>query len=260
MEKYLFKTDIAQRYRDGEFITQIARDEGCVASTVFERLKERGIKMRKRNLYRRTHFKTDVVKRYKNGESGVQIARSEGCGTNVVYNRLKEAKVEMRSIPKANKFRFKTDITKRYKDGESGVQIAKSECCSPTTVYCRLKEKGVNVKQVHRGAGSFKTLIKAYQNGAKQRNLKWGLSDEEARKLFGSNCYYCGIAPFLYAYRFLYNGIDRLDNKKGYTKENCVTSCKWCNFAKRDRSLEEFTAWIKRACKYQREKDNLCNK
>lgn len=31
----------------------------------------------------------------------------------------------------------------------------------------------------------------------------------------------------------MYNGVDRVDNEKGYTKENCVPSCGSCNFKKK---------------------------
>jgi 5-methylcytosine-specific restriction endonuclease McrA len=30
-------------------------------------------------------------------------------------------------------------------------------------------------------------------------------------------------------FTFLYSGIDRKDNEKGYTEENCVPCCKRCN-------------------------------
>ena len=68
-------------------------------------------------------------------------------------------------------------------------------------------------------------------------------------------CFYCGRNPFLkrYAYhRTRYskgiktdesgylNGIDRVNPKKGYTKENCVPCCKICNIAKSDLSQSEF--------------------
>ena len=39
---------------------------------------------------------------------------------------------------------------------------------------------------------------------------------------------------------FIYNCLDRIDNSKGHTVENCVASCKFCNYAKRERSLDEF--------------------
>ena len=42
------------------------------------------------------------------------------------------------------------------------------------------------------------------------------------------------------------NGIDRLDSSIGYTKENTVSCCKYCNTAKNTMNRDEFIAWIKR--------------
>lgn len=39
---------------------------------------------------------------------------------------------------------------------------------------------------------------------------------------------------------FIYNGLDRVDNTKSHTKENCVPCCKYCNYAKRNLTIEEF--------------------
>jgi len=43
-----------------------------------------------------------------------------------------------------------------------------------------------------------------------------------------------------------YNGIDRIDNLKGYLKNNIVPCCKFCNTAKSSMSQTEFKEWINR--------------
>lgn len=43
---------------------------------------------------------------------------------------------------------------------------------------------------------------------------------------------------------FKYNGIDRVDNSKGYTITNCVTCCKTCNSAKSNMTTSNFLEWI----------------
>ena len=43
---------------------------------------------------------------------------------------------------------------------------------------------------------------------------------------------------------FTYNGLDRIDSTKPHSKENCVACCKYCNYAKRERTVEEFKAWL----------------
>ena len=74
------------------------------------------------------------------------------------------------------------------------------------------------------------------------------------------NCYYCGIEPYIKTDRtktnrsngeYIYNGIDRKDNKKGYILDNCVPCCKICNRMKSDMTYEEFINHIKKIFNYQ---------
>ena len=46
------------------------------------------------------------------------------------------------------------------------------------------------------------------------------------------------------------NGIDRIDSNVGYTKENSVSCCKYCNFAKHTMSEDDFYKWIRRVYEY----------
>jgi hypothetical protein len=95
-------------------------------------------------------------------------------------------------------------------------------------------------------------LYYRYKREAKNRNLSFDLSLDQFTKLINQNCYYCGIQPkqSMKSVGFngiiLYNGIDRVDNIKGYTFDNCVTCCKHCNTAKMAMSLNEFREWVGR--------------
>lgn len=46
------------------------------------------------------------------------------------------------------------------------------------------------------------------------------------------------------------NGIDRIDPSVGYTKENSVSCCKYCNFAKHTMNEDDFYKWIRRVYEY----------
>lgn len=46
------------------------------------------------------------------------------------------------------------------------------------------------------------------------------------------------------------NGIDRIDSKIGYTSENTVPCCKYCNTAKSTMSQSDFMKWVKRVYDY----------
>ncbi len=67
-----------------------------------------------------------------------------------------------------------------------------------------------------------------YQNGAKYRGIPFELSPEEGLTLFGQPCFYCKEPSTPTALM----GIDRSDNEKGYTIENCVPCCAACNAIK----------------------------
>jgi hypothetical protein len=97
------------------------------------------------------------------------------------------------------------------------------------------------------GNPAFRTLLRRYKGGAKDRSIKWTLTDEEFLGLTSSPCFYTGRLPSSESRSeksnlglYLYNGIDRLDSSKGYTKDNCVPCCKQANFAKHTQSFDEF--------------------
>jgi len=50
------------------------------------------------------------------------------------------------------------------------------------------------------------------------------------------------------------DGVDRVDNTKGYTKENCVPCCKICNRLKSDLTKEEFEEYQKRVKEFNKNK------
>lgn len=86
-----------------------------------------------------------------------------------------------------------------------------------------------------------------YKSNAKSRGLSWELSDEQFLEIVTKKCNYCGHSQD-------YNGIDRLDSTKGYTIDNCVPCCSWCNTMKLDYSESEFLAHIIQIYNFQLEK------
>lgn len=92
---------------------------------------------------------------------------------------------------------------------------------------------------------TFKDVYREYVKKSKEREIDFEISLEDASKLFIQNCHYCNRAPLNCRKRdsgiiVYYQGIDRIDNTKGYTLENIVPCCKYCNSFKNDRSAEEF--------------------
>lgn len=97
-------------------------------------------------------------------------------------------------------------------------------------------------------------------NQAKKRGLSMTLTNDELTVLWKSNCHYCGVQPsnVMRAVTkqgveeiFIYSGLDRLDNTRGYETGNVVACCKVCNRAKSDMPMEEFLEWMERLNAYQ---------
>lgn len=105
------------------------------------------------------------------------------------------------------------------------------------------------------GEASFNTIIRDYKYRCKRKHTEFSLDKEDFRKLITGNCFYCGKEPNQkrdnpnYLGEFIYNGIDRLDNTKGYTIENCVTCCRKCNTMKGNLNFDEFKTLIQTICK-----------
>lgn len=89
------------------------------------------------------------------------------------------------------------------------------------------------------------------------------LTMDDVKTLVFAPCHYCGqIGGREYrdydrkAHRRIsdttiqYNGIDRIDSTKGYTRANVVPCCWDCNRAKGNLPLEQFHAWLQRVYKH----------
>lgn len=111
------------------------------------------------------------------------------------------------------------------------------------------------------GEASFNALYAQYRSNARnggcgEPNKTFTLSQEDSKKLFRGNCFYCGEPPSRayhpsrrYNGEFICNGIDRMDNTKGYTVENCVSCCSFCNYTKNNTSFVTFIEWIRKVHK-----------
>lgn len=98
------------------------------------------------------------------------------------------------------------------------------------------------------GKASFNGVYNQYKKNARYRNHIFNLSKYDFLRLILDNCFYCNYPPsnkLTTKYEiFLYSGIDRIDNSKDYTIDNCVPCCKFCNLAKGTSSVNDFVSWI----------------
>ena len=102
------------------------------------------------------------------------------------------------------------------------------------------------------GMAVFNSLFLTWRSMAKQRDYVWELDKEQVRSFTKQPCHYCGVEPSQVSRKkdnngdYIYNGIDRINNAKGYSIDNVVSCCMWCNRAKSTRTEDEFYTWIKR--------------
>ena len=82
-----------------------------------------------------------------------------------------------------------------------------------------------------------KVKLQEYKCRAKSKNIEWKISKSHALSLFNTQCYYCNDLCQM-------NGIDRLDNSKGYVKENVAACCAMCNMMKATHTVAEFIDMI----------------
>ena len=116
--------------------------------------------------------------------------------------------------------------------------------------------KGKN-RRLAKGEAAFNALFGNRKRDAKRRGLEWRLTKEQVHRLSKQNCHYCGAEPsqsFVMSHingEYVYNGLDRVDNTKGYVIDNVVPCCFNCNYSKGTRTASEYKAWIDRSYKFQ---------
>ena len=112
-------------------------------------------------------------------------------------------------------------------------------------------------------------LLKVQYSHLKRRDKNKGffetLTLDEFSVLSKSPCNYCGLEyskeiedrlnesksqKRLSDHVLKCNGIDRVDSSKGYTLENSVPCCKYCNMAKHTMTSTEFYAWVRRVYEF----------
>ena len=101
-----------------------------------------------------------------------------------------------------------------------------------------------NYRKLPDGIAARNIVYRHYIWGATSRGHEFSITIEEFERLTKQRCYYCGANPGTTEISsfgtgdYLYNGIDRIDNAKGYFIENCVPCCHTCNTLKGTCTIE----------------------
>ena len=113
-------------------------------------------------------------------------------------------------------------------------------------------------------AGEVNSVMANYITSARRRGHAWNVTRDTLASLIRMPCVYCGSPPTnrktLSRCKkvLLYNGIDRVDNQRGYEPDNVVPCCRKCNYAKRDMAEADFLAWLDRVAAHRAGSAQAC--
>lgn len=154
-------------------------------------------------------------------------------------------------------------ITKRWNcqcDCGKMTAVSQAKFRSIKSCGCLRLERARQSKARPVGHSGFVALWNSYKIAARNRGLSFELTQNQFREMVNSDCYYCGLPPS--AVRkdgkqtahsaFRYTGIDRVNNKDGYTWDNSIPCCKQCNYGKRNSDVSSFYTWIFRVADHLR--------
>lgn len=149
--------------------------------------------------------------------------------------------------------RWKVISFDRIKPNHGAYFVCQCQCGTIRSVLAKsLKEKRSKscgcIQKLKKGEASCRSVYRSYKRDAFTRGYSFSLTIEEFKKITKQNCYYCNSSPQnchkniakYYNGVYTYNGIDRKDNKLGYTAENCVACCNLCNKMKGTKTVNEF--------------------
>ena len=135
--------------------------------------------------------------------------------------------------------------TKEVRSGFLVKQVVKTCGCS-----------GKHSTKLEKGEAAFNELFGRYKKQALSRGYSFELEKQYFREMTQSLCFYCGASPSNRITNsgednyYVYTGVDRKDNTKGYTTDNAVPCCSVCNRAKNNMPYDDFTAWIDNLIKF----------
>jgi len=146
------------------------------------------------------------------------------------------------------------DRLKAHKQSEEGKEIKKLWLDKNKDKIREQKRKWAASESGHKSAKQWrdkspKALRNLYIAGAKRRNLAFDITEELFAELINKDCIYCGRSAIPKR-----NGLDRIDNNKGYLIDNVVTCCFVCNQMKGKRTVDEFMNHIKRIYEHATQK------
>jgi hypothetical protein len=174
----------------------------------------------------------------------------------------KDAYIRNRDNLLGQKFNHLTVFDFEINESHNVIWLCECDCGSQKIVKCKGiylkngKTKSCGCLRARRlpfGENAFNRLYGTYKKKAEDRGFEFEFTKDEFKEITQKPCFYCGREPFqkapptlsVAAHGFyVYNGVDRVDNSIGYTKENSVPCCGQCNVSKNNYDEQDFINWI----------------
>lgn len=189
---------------------------------------------------------------------------TEECKNNIRKGLLKYYTKHEKKVTDimGEKFGKLTVIKRSYNKNHRVRWLCKCECGKETIVDGANLRRGstkscgcwnIDRMKLKPELAGMRYVFYGYRKSAKKRGLKFTLTEEQFAETTQQNCYYCGTKPkraSIYSKNngiYIYNGLDRIDNNKGYTIDNVVPCCTRCNYAKKNFTLNNYKEWIKKS-------------
>lgn len=138
----------------------------------------------------------------------------------------------------------------------SSMYSSTTKSCGCLTQKYKRRNENINTDKL-----GLRKLYASYRGNARAKKRKFDLTLDEFRDITSQNCTYCGSEPSTISCAessymkdkysmYRYNGIDRVDSKRGYEKDNIVPCCKLCNLMKLNNNMDTFIEHISKIYKH----------
>jgi hypothetical protein len=163
--------------------------------------------------------------------------------TGLVFSRLTAIKFDHTTNSGLHYWEFQCSCGKVKVIRKSSVKFGETQSCG-----CLGKERRLASNSLPQGEAGLNEVLDTYKRNSIKNSREFSLNKEQFTELTQQSCHYCKRLPFKANSRhcgdFVYNGIDRVDNSKGYVASNAVACCETCNRAKLQMTIDEFKEWI----------------
>ena len=170
---------------------------------------------------------------------------------------------ELKPCSKCKQYLPLTDFSKDNKRWDK-LRLLCKECGNEKGKKYRESDRGKETTRKYMQSGRSREVerkyrqtiegkYKSHRKDAKRRNYAFNLTLNQFRGIVTQTCLYCGLT----SEAGKLNGIDRIDNTKGYELNNCVPCCTKCNRMKLDHTVDQFHAQI---CKIYMHMDKMTNR